>query len=166
MTLVRHTTPLVDKGVCYGATDLPLAPGFEREADLLLTALPPASGILTSPLSRCCRLADRIGAHLGLTVAVDENWREMDFGRWEGQRWDAIPRDALDAWAGDFLHYRDHGGESVQDLQDRVARGLDTAPDGAVIVTHMGCIKAALYLRGDPKGWDAKHGFGAVLPLP
>ena len=44
LILVRHTRPLVADGVCYGVTDLDLAPTFDDEAARVLAALPPWSG--------------------------------------------------------------------------------------------------------------------------
>ena len=92
-----------------------------------MAALPRADRLVSSPLERCRRLAERIGAARGLVPVVDERLREFDFGTWEGVPWESIPRAELDAWAADFLHARPHGGESVQMLHERVAarhRGL------------------------------------------
>ncbi|WP_425098480.1 histidine phosphatase family protein [Tropicibacter sp. S64] len=165
LTLLRHTRPEGAEGLCYGVSDLPLAVAFEQDLQGVLERLPEVSGIVTSPLQRCRTLAERIGGHLSLGVAVSEHWREMDFGRWEGTPWDAIPRAELDQWAGDFHGFDGHGGESVSALRARVAAGLDAAQDGTLIVTHMGCIKAAFVLRGDPAGWDARLPFGGMVTL-
>jgi alpha-ribazole phosphatase len=165
LILVRHTTPLVAAGTCYGRTDLPLAESFEAEAATVARALAaaraglPATGpILSSPLSRCRRLAERLGPH-----DLHDGFVEMDFGAWEGQPWDAIPRAELDLWAEDFLGARPHGGESVAALRDRVADALEGLPDGAVVVTHAGVIKAAAAILNHPEGWDIRPAFGAVL---
>ena len=48
----------------------------------------------------------------------------MDFGRWEGLPWSAVPRAELDAWAADLMHARPHGGESVAMLLARTRRAL------------------------------------------
>nr|WP_249200252.1 histidine phosphatase family protein [Thetidibacter halocola] len=165
MTLLRHTTPAVEKGTCYGMTDLDLAEGFVAEAAAVEHLAASARVIVTSPLGRCRRLAQHLAALSGAVLHVDQTWREMDFGRWEGTRWDAIPRDELDGWAEDFHLYRDHGGESVAQLEARVRKGLATAPEGALIVTHMGCIKAALAIRGQGQGWDSQLPFGGWVSL-
>jgi len=163
LIFVRHTTPLVAAGTCYGRTDLALGPHFETEADAVAEALVrfDASGpILTSPLMRCCRLAARLGPFETRPAFI-----EMDFGAWEGQPWAAIPRAELDAWAADFLDARPHGGETVADLRDRVSEGMAGLEAGTIIVTHAGVIKAAAALRGHPDGWDIKPDFGEVLLL-
>lgn len=98
-----------------------------------------------------------------METTVSQDFAEMDFGDWENRRWEEIGRAALDDWAADFLGYAGHGGESVAHLRDRVARGLEAVPEGAVVVTHAGVIKAALVLRGDAAGWDHRPEFGAVV---
>ena len=167
--LVRHTRPAVPAGVCYGATDLDLASTFDDEAAAILAELPRAERLVSSPLRRCRRLAERIGAARGIAPVFDERLREFDFGAWEGVPWDDIPRSELDAWAADFLHARPHGGESVRMLRDRVGSAIaDYRRSGAshVVVTHAGVIKAALARAGHPDGWKAVVGFGASIRLP
>jgi alpha-ribazole phosphatase len=161
LILVRHTTPDVAKGICFGRTDLALAASFEVEAQAVAARL---SGmgrdlpILSSPLTRCRRLAAHLGPH-----EVHAAFTEMDFGRWEGVSWEAIPRAELDAWAGDFMGARPHGGESVAQLRDRVAAGLESLPQDCVIVTHAGVIKAVAAILGHPEGWEIRPAFGEVL---
>ncbi len=146
-------------------TDLQLADSFEREAEAALDQLPEITAIYSSPLTRCRRLAEKAAARFGQQVLVSSHWREMDFGSWEGQSWDSIPRAALDAWAEDFHGYDGHGGESVSALAARIKLGLGGVPDGALVVTHAGCIKAAAALHGLADGWDTQVAFGKTLSL-
>ena len=167
--LVRHTRPAVPTGVCYGITDLDLAPTFEDEAATVVAKLPRACRVVSSPLRRCRRLAERIGATRGLVPVFDERLREFDFGTWEGVPWEFIPRTELDAWAADFFHARPHGGESVHMLRERVGTAIaDYRRSGVshVVVTHAGVIKAALAQCGHPDGWKATVEFGALVRLP
>lgn len=158
---MRHTTPDVEKGICYGRTDLALAGSFEAEAQAVadrLSGMMRDLPILSSPLSRCRRLAAHLGPH-----DVQDAFTEMDFGRWEGVSWDAIPRHELDAWAADFMGARPHGGESVAQLRDRVAAGLARLPQDCVIVTHAGVIKAVAAILDHPEGWEIRPAFGEVV---
>ena len=167
--LVRHTRPAVPTGVCYGITDLDLAPTFDDEAAAIVATLPRADRLVSSPLQRCRRLAERIGAARGLLPVFDDRLREFDFGTWEGVRWESIPRMELDAWAADFFHARPHGGESVQMLHERAAAAIaDYRRSGGshVVVTHAGVIKAALARSGHCDGWKATVEFGAWVRLP
>lgn len=163
LILLRHTRPAVAEGTCYGRTDLDLAADFPAESARIASELPDITRILSSPLSRCLRLARAIGAARDLPVTPDPRLIEMDFGTWEGRPWSAIPRPEIDAWRDDFLAARPHGGESVQALAARVADALAEAATGTVpvlIVTHAGVIKAALAAQGIPDAWRAETAFG------
>lgn len=166
ITLVRHTTPDVAKGTCYGRTDLALADSFVREAQAVLAAVPPAARVITSPLMRCRHLAAQIAAQQGTALEVQETWIEMDFGAWEGIPWSDISRAALDDWATDFMGYAGHGGESVAMLEARVRAALETVQPDSVVVTHSGCIRAACAILGCKERWDTETPFGGMVVLP
>ena len=169
LTLVRHTRPLVPDGVCYGVTDLELAPTFEDEAARVVDALPHVERLVTSPLRRCLRLAERIGAAQSLAPIVDPRLKEMDFGTWEGIPWDAIPRDEMDAWAADFLHARPHGGESVHMLYERARSAIAEYREiglSHIVVTHAGVIKAVRAKDRYPGAWKSNVEFGGTVTLP
>ena len=169
LILVRHTRPLVADGVCYGVTDLDLAPTFDDEAARVVETLPPAERLVTSPLGRCRRLAERVGAAKSLVPVVDPRLREMDFGAWEGVPWSAIPRAELDAWAADFLHARPHGGESVHMLYERSRSAVaDYRATGLshIVVTHAGVIKAVRAEDRCPNAWKSNVEFGRTVRLP
>ena len=87
----------------------------------------------------------------------------MDFGAWEGLRWDAIPRTELDAWAADLMHARPHGGETVAELAARtraVLGDLARGPRPVLAVTHAGVVKAARAGRQGPVAWKGTLPFG------
>jgi len=166
--LLRHTRPAVAEGTCYGRSDLDLAPDFDEALAAILRDLPEVARIVTSPLRRCRRLAEAIAADRALPLTADARLAELDFGRWEGLAWAAIPRAELDAWAADFHGARPHGGESVAMLAARVGAALaDTAASRPPVlwVAHSGIARAAAALTGRAAGWDTALGFGAWLDL-
>jgi len=168
LILLRHTRPEGAEGLCYGRTDLPLAADFEAEAARLARNLPPFARILTSPLSRCLRLAEALAVARARPLSVDARLAEMDFGRWEGQAWAAIARSELDAWAADLTGARPHGGETVAEMAARSRAALRAAMAGpvpALVVSHAGIIKAALAAGQGAQGWKAQPGFGTWLEL-
>lgn len=168
LILLRHTRPEGASGVCYGRTDLPLAEGFAQETAAIAAGLPAVARIVSSPLSRCLRLAQAIGTARDLPVQVLPDLIEMDFGRWENHPWDRIPRAEIDAWSEDFLDARPHGGESVRQLAARARRALDmaaTGPRPALVVTHAGIIKAARVATGEGDGWRAETAFGTWVTV-
>ena len=168
MILLRHTRPAVAEGMCYGRSDLALGPDFEAAAAAVLANLPEVRRVVSSPLGRCRRLAERIAATRRLPLAEDARLVEFDFGAWEGRQWSALPRSELDAWAADFRHARPHGGESVEMLAARVESALTETPAGSppqLWVTHAGVARAACATLGVADGWDTRLDFGALLDL-
>ncbi|MEO8121923.1 MAG: alpha-ribazole phosphatase family protein [Rhodoferax sp.] len=149
--LVRHAQPLIAPGVCYGATDV-AADGQAtlQAAHALAQTLPPGLALVSSTLQRCERLAHCLrGLRPDLAYKTDARLVEMDFGCWEGRRWDTIPQTDFDRWVADFGEHRFGGRESVQAFMQRVAGAWDenrqTGRD-AVWVTHAGVIRAATLL--------------------
>jgi len=146
MILVRHTLPAGAAGLCYGRLDLALADSFEAEAEAVRAALPPGPWRLySSPSTRCRRLAER----LGRPVTLDERLSELDFGDWEGVRWDDIPLEQIEPWGKNFVTAHPPGGESFTELAARArafAAEIAGHPDSAqtVAVTHSGIIRALL----------------------
>jgi len=138
--LIRHPKPLVAPGICYGRLDIS-AKNIEAVAAGLRADLPRGLPLWSSPLRRCRALAELLSP----SPIFDERLVEMDFGAWEGQAWDAISRQELDAWAADVAGYAPPGGESPLALQRRAldfVATLDVAE--AVIVTHAGVIRTLL----------------------
>lgn len=154
--LVRHAQPRVAPGVCYGATDLAAdAPATQASAVALAQHLPVGVLLWSSPLQRCLSLAQAlVQLRPDLTLRTDARLAEMNFGCWEGQPWEAIPRTALDDWTGNFAHHRFGGIESVAELLQRVASArADTSAQaeregrGLVWVTHAGVMRAVRWLQ-------------------
>ncbi len=170
--LVRHPKPLSTEGLCYGRIDVAV------DSATLLVALAevrrgiPAAilrsaPIYTSPLSRCAHLASALAEPR--TAIVADELVEIDFGCWEGNSWDAIPRDELDAWAKELWGYRAGGGESAEMLAARWQRWRDrvsaSQSDAVVAVTHAGVIRVALARAGRLTLSDLARssiGFGSV----
>lgn len=153
--LVRHARPLVEPGVCYGASDLEADPhDTRRAAQQLAAVLPAGAELFMSGLRRAQQLAHELHAlRPDLTAPVaDPRLNEMDFGSFELARWDAIAKTEFDAWTADFHGHRFGGRESVGDMLARVAAALREAADSAdrVWVTHAGVIRAARLLHACP----------------
>lgn len=148
LILVRHPPCLAGAGRCYGRLDLPVAATELASAAAQLRTQLPALPVFSSPLRRCLALARRL--HARPTVLAD--LRELDFGRWEGQPWEAIDRSELDAWAADIWQYRPGGGENALELKQRWLRVYahleQQAPAGAILIAHAGLIRLALAEAG------------------
>jgi alpha-ribazole phosphatase len=150
MILVRHTTPLVEKGVCYGQTDLPLTSGFLDEAAAIRKQLVgPINGIYASPLQRCLQLANYLRAALVLQAEVSQHAQlmELNFGDWENKPWATLPMHDTSFWMEDFVNRRPPNGESFQELYDRSIaffEHLALRQPNALLVTHAGVMRCIL----------------------
>ncbi|MFM0592874.1 MULTISPECIES: alpha-ribazole phosphatase [Paraburkholderia] len=151
IVLIRHPAVALEAGVCYGHSDVALAEDAEISSDALALKLatlqvPAPRVLMSSPLTRCSALATELASAFGCVISHDDRLKEMDFGDWETQRWDAIDRELLDAWAANFEHARAHGGESVAQFVTRVRAWLDAFAQTrelspAYVVTHAGVMR-------------------------
>ncbi len=148
--LIRHPQPIVVAGTCYGSTDLAvLAEEHIRVTMALKSVLPPRIALFSSPLQRAAELAGHLAQALDCAAPThDARLVEMDFGAWEMQAWDDIPRNEIDAWADDMVHYRPGGGENVLQMAQRVAAFhdeiLQSDHDCAAVICHAGTIRFLL----------------------
>lgn len=167
--LVRHAQPLVEPGICYGALDVAADPhATELAAQALADALPLGLALVSSPLQRCEQLTKVLrGLRPDLTCTFDARLTEMDFGRWEGQRWDAIDRAELESWTQAFATWRCGGGECVQGFMDRVGAAWDaTRASGqpTVWIAHAGVIRAAQLLAQGQRQTDRAEQWPKAAP--
>lgn len=144
--LIRHPPPQIDAGVCYGRLDVDCAdPGPYAAA--LRPYLPPGTVVISSPLRRARCLAEALSP----AARIDPRLREIDFGDWEGRRWNDIARPEIDAWAADVLGFIPPGGESVAMLH---ARAVDFAAElGAAAHDHVALVSHAGVLRALTGHW-------------
>ncbi len=147
IALIRHPTPLVAPGICYGRLDVAVDPSAgEQMARRLLSdpRLRSARRVWTSPAVRCRGLADAIARAWAVPLSVDPRLWELNFGAWEGRAWETIGRADLDRWAASLLTVAPPRGESGAEL---IARIRDFHADlrcdqrDCVVVSHGGPLK-------------------------
>lgn len=168
--LIRHTTPRIEPGICYGQLDIGVADSFKEEANDVLRWLPPVELIITSPLQRARRLAEHLAQTQHCELRSDARLMEKHFGAWEGEAWDSIARHEIDAWSADILGYTPPGGESAQQLMQRVQNFLCDVTQlpqrNIALVAHGGSIRTLLAQIGDVPLADTlnwKIEYGAVI---
>ena len=149
--LVRHARPLIEHGICYGATDMAAdVQATQASAQALARALPQGVRVMTSPLQRCTQLAKALQAlRPDLPATPDARLAEMNFGCWEGVRWDAIPKADFAHWMANFNTWRFGGHESVGEFMRRLtlARADTLALESSTVwVTHAGVARAMTLL--------------------
>lgn len=148
LIFVRHTSVAVEKGICYGQTDVGLADTFPLEAAIVRDKLSDfkIDRAYTSPLSRCVKLAEACG----FSDAVrDPRLMEMDFGEWEMKRYDEIADPRINLWYEDFINVKATGGESFMEQQQRLRSFVDSImdSDGTIAVfCHGGILLNAMIL--------------------
>lgn len=152
--LVRHPQPLVAKDICYGSTDVAVAPHERaRVLSALLATLPKGARLFSSPLRRCAELAMSVVDALDSgSVMFDARLAEMNFGDWELRAWNDVPRAEIDAWANDPVRYRPGGGEGVLQMARRVRAFHDDLllfQQDCVVICHAGTIRLLLACQRD-----------------
>jgi alpha-ribazole phosphatase len=109
----------------HGHNDVDLSPTGISQCQAVAAFLQniELAGIYASDLTRTRRGAEIIAQGRGLPVQIVPEFRELNFGVWEGLTFqeimDRYPRE-LQQRFDDLAHYRIPGGESLQDLQARV----------------------------------------------
>ncbi len=126
VVLIRHTKVGIEKGTCYGWSDVPLADTFKEEAAATKTNLEKIKmdfdQVYTSPLSRATKLAEYCGFP---NAERDDRLKEMNMGDWEMQKYDEIQDEALQLWFNDYMHLSATNGESFPIMYARVSEFLD-----------------------------------------
>jgi alpha-ribazole phosphatase len=151
--LIRHTTPLIDKGICYGQSDIDVTDSFHTEAAIIKEVVPAAmEAVYASPLVRCHKLATHLFPDA--VINFEHDLKEIHCGEWELQHWDHIPREVIDPWMNDFVNVCIPGGESYVQVFERVVRcfeQISLSPKPVSVITHGGVIRSMLaYITGTP----------------
>jgi len=119
--------------------------------------------LVSSPLQRCHAFALALGKKHGLPVSVEQDFREVGFGSWEGRSPVDIQQQAPGEYAAfyaDPVNNRPPGAEDLLDFGRRVAGAMErTASTHAgkrvLVVAHAGVIRATLghVLQAPPAAW-------------
>lgn len=149
----RHPRPHDVQGRCIGRTDVRVD---RRKAKRLAHRIRrwarqhgAARVVLTSSLQRATSVG-RCLAGWGWQHHIDPRLNEMDFGGWDGLRWDSIGAEAVGVWCQAFAEHAPGGGESVLKLLARCGAllvELHAAESPPCVVGHAGWISAAKWLR-------------------
>jgi len=152
--------PLNEHGVrqAHAAADLVDRIGRDVWGDI---AYP--SEVIASPMVRTQQTGGIIGERLGLPVRTDAVFQEADFGEWQGLTAEEIE----ERWPGQLepwhtkANIRPPGGESIEEVGERLRRGLDELRAGGgdrtvVVVSHAVSIRAALgvTMGAQPSSWS------------
>ncbi|MCV7347179.1 bifunctional RNase H/acid phosphatase [Mycolicibacterium rhodesiae] len=160
MLLLRHGQTEFSRQRRYSGRGNPeLTDTGRRQADAAASYLAAAGGVdmvISSPLQRAYDTASAAATALGLTVTVDDDLIETDFGAWEGLTFaEARERDPdlHGRWLRD-TGLRPPDGESFVDVEERIQRVrtriIAEHPGATVlVVSHVTPIKTLLRLALD-----------------
>ncbi|MDQ6943790.1 MAG: histidine phosphatase family protein [Candidatus Eremiobacteraeota bacterium] len=144
-----------------GHTDIPLDDEGRAQATALAALLrnERIDAAVSSDLARAAETARIVLGPRDVPLRLNPDWREMQFGAWEGLTWDQIvaANPKLDPTNETAVKtYTPGGGETFDALCARVARAVERiagemADDGvALVATHAGPLHALLrVLLGD-----------------
>ena len=151
--LVRHTTPNINNGICYGQTDVDLNfDTFESEFCDINDKLPgDIHRYYCSPLIRCSKLAKRLAKE----IQIDDRLKELDFGSWENKKWSELDNKELSKWMVNFVNVKAGGAESFLDLHKRTSSFIKSLNKNdkqkIAVITHAGNIRSFLsFILGIP----------------
>jgi probable phosphoglycerate mutase len=157
LILVRHAeTEWNASGRLQGHRDVALSPRGREQARALadrLVAEAPVR-IVSSDLERARETARPVAEATGAPLILDPDLREQRFGAWEGLSFAEVERREPDE-AARFrrreAHFRPPGGESREEVRDRVLAALDRhvppseGGSASVVVAHGGVLQVILY---------------------
>ncbi len=172
----RHPRPVGAAGRCIGRTDLPVDPRKAKRLAHRIRCHARRHGLPREVHTSALRRGADVGrwlARWGWAHHIDVALAEIDFGTWDGCRWEDIGEPAVSAWCSDFVNYRGHGGEALSALIERCAAWLARDPGGSArcVVGHAGWMNAArLLCQGSrpPRAasdWPTAPDYGERLDL-
>jgi alpha-ribazole phosphatase len=159
---ILHPKPVIEPGVCYGQLDIPADQIDMQRVLEKLAGLPKPLACASSPLIRAHHLALGMHAQGWPEPMIHRDLMEMSFGDWENRAWKDIPREQIDGWAANTLHFAAPNGESVQQLANRSSaavreliktvklRHQPTTEDYLAVFCHAGVLQTApTLLKGE-----------------
>lgn len=169
LSFLRHgETELLTQGLVLRGRldDLLTAQGEQQMHTAIDTALPKQSwqAIISSPLSRCAKIAKQKSAQYGLPIVLMDELCEMDFGEWEGkltaELFEQFPNE-LAIWWQSPTKFTPPNGESITSFAKRIDTALIKIKqfakanhyDKLCIISHGGVIKY-LYCKAQELSLD------------
>lgn len=143
--LIRHAP--IEHGGCYtGWQDLPCTLPHALDTEANKPLLNPALAWHCSDLQRARETANWLAGQLGYTPAIqyDHRLREQHFGAWEGKRYADIFSMHPEMDWDDPATLQPPDGESFTNVCARVRSWLDGLEGDALVVAHVGSIRAIL----------------------
>jgi alpha-ribazole phosphatase len=177
LLLIRHAETDMAGTFC-GRSDPAVNAAGEQQICTLVSCLRDqlVEAVYSSNLRRASTTARAIADCFGIPLFCRPALREIDFGLWEGKRWDQIeeadPASSA-AWIRSFPNLPAPEGEIFANFQTRV---LDEAVrlfkearfQQVAVVTHAGVMRAMIRhfsAMDDPQTWEITKNYCAVVRI-
>lgn len=173
LILVRHGETAGQSSIrYYGATDVPLSALGREQARAARRRIPGTTfeAVWASSLSRAWESAQIIAGRA--PIRIESDFREIDFGRWEGLTLEEIQiadPEQHAIWQSRRSGFEFPEGETRSDFRNRIERGLarlrSTGVRSALVVAHKGVFRTLLELvSGQTLAADSPE-LGGVLQV-
>lgn len=177
LILIRHGRTAGNlEGRYIGVTDEPLCVQGRRELEChrIKKCGPVPELVVTSPMLRCRETAELLFS--GIPVWQEADFRECDFGFFEGKNYQELCSDPdYQRWIDSNGILPFPAGEAQEQFRTRCCRAFEKVLEElfvrdircAAAVVHGGTIMSILERYGDPEGsfydWQAENGGGYYL---
>lgn len=159
LDLLRHGETELGGGL-RGSLDDALTDAGWQQMRAAVAGRGPWDRVVSSPLQRCARFAEELGARLALPVVLEADLQELHFGAWEGQSAAALmstDAEALGRFWADPYAFTPPQGEPVLAFSARVLGAVERlyqsyAGERVLLVSHGGVMRLLLArARGLPR---------------
>lgn len=122
--LLRHGDVINPMRTFYSQLDVPLSPKGKEQSIQVSRRLAEAGigSIISSDLSRCRFMAEKLSEFSGVGPVFTAALREVNFGKWSGLTWEQIEEaypGAFENRMNDLTNFRPPGGENLKDVRER-----------------------------------------------
>jgi alpha-ribazole phosphatase len=168
LDLIRHGEP-VGGSKYRGQVDDPLSDKGWQQMRAAVGEHCPWHAVVSSPLCRCADFATELAQRHGLPLSLDERFKEIGFGDWEGCTKDEITAaapQALQDFYADPVAHRPPGAELLAGFGERVVTAWsqvmqEHAGRQVLLVAHAGVIRVLVcHVLGAP----VEHMFRIQVP--
>ncbi|MFI7803823.1 alpha-ribazole phosphatase [Pseudomonas sp. DD1] len=175
LDLLRHGETELGGGLRGSLDDALTAKGWAQMREAVL-ARGPWDRLVSSPLQRCARFAEELGARLNLPVSLEQDLQELHFGAWEGQSAVQLMEtdaEALGLFWADPYSFTPPDGEPVEAFSQRVRAAVLRlhqlyAGQRVLLISHGGVMRLLLaQARGLPREQllNVEVGHGGLFSL-
>ena len=157
--LLRHGETTAGQSFIGSSDVLLTATGWQQMRDAI--AGQQYACIISSPLRRCLEFVKHYTAETGIEYLIEPDFREYDFGEWEGktskQLWDTQQARMSGFWS-DPYNYAAPGGEDFRQFQTRVGQAINKhlptlQAKKTLVVAHGGVIRQ-IFVSQLNKSWQ------------